>query len=74
MLAGTLSLLIDGQRTDAPRGSYAVIPGGIRHDFENHGSEECGFLSINAPGGFEQAMPGIVEWFAQNPLGDVEDA
>ena len=74
VLAGTLSLLIDGQRTDAPRGSYAVIPGGIRHDFENHGSEECGFLSINAPGGFEQAMPGIVEWFAQNPLGDVEDA
>jgi hypothetical protein len=54
---GTHSLLIDGERTDAPRGSYALIPGGVRHDFENHGTDECGFISINAPAGFVQMMP-----------------
>ena len=65
--AGTLSLFIDGKRTDASRGSYLLIPGGTQHDFQNHGMEECGFISINTPGGFEQKIPGIVEWFADNP-------
>ncbi len=74
VITGTLSLLIDGERTDAPRGSYAVLPGGVAHDFENRGAEECGFISINAPGGFEQTMPAIVEWFAKSPVGDVADA
>lgn len=70
VLAGTLTLVIDGERTDAPVGSYAVIPGGIPHDFENPGSDACRFISINAPAGFEQMMPGIVEWFGKNPLGE----
>jgi len=74
VLTGTLSLFIDDERTDAPRGSYAVIPGGVRHDFENHGESECGFISINAPAGFEQMMPGIVEWLGKNPLGRVADS
>ncbi len=67
VLAGTVSLLIDNEWTDATRGCYAVIPGGITHAFENRGSEECGFISINAPGGFEQKMPDIVNWFAEHP-------
>jgi quercetin dioxygenase-like cupin family protein len=71
VLDGTLSLLIDGQRTDAPRGSYAVIPGGISHDFSNRGSVLCKFISINVPAGFEQMMPQLVKWFRDNPLGDV---
>jgi quercetin dioxygenase-like cupin family protein len=74
VLAGTLSILIDGERSDAPQGSYAVIPGGTRHDFENRGTEQCGFISINTPAGFEKMMPPIVQWFAENPLGDVADA
>jgi quercetin dioxygenase-like cupin family protein len=74
ILSGTVSLLIDGERTDAPRGSYALIPGGVRHDFENHGTDECGFISINAPAGFEQMMPRIVQYLAEKPLGDVADA
>jgi hypothetical protein len=36
--------------------------------------DTCGFISINTPGGFEQKVPEIVEWFAENPLGDVEGA
>jgi quercetin dioxygenase-like cupin family protein len=74
VLAGTVSLLIDGQRTDAPRGSYALIPGGVPHDFENRGSGECGFISINVPAGFEQMMPRLVTWFAEHPLSDIIDA
>lgn len=73
VLAGTLTLLIDGVRTDAGCGTYALIPGGVRHDFENHGTEECGFISINTPAGFEEMMPQLVKWFSVNPLGDVKD-
>ncbi len=68
VLTGSLCLFIDGVRTDAGRGSYALVPGGIAHHFENHGAEECGFISINVPAGFEQKMPGIVQWFVENPL------
>lgn len=74
VLVGTLTLFIDGEKTEAPRGSYVVIPGGVSHDFENHGAEECGFISINVPAGFEQMMPQIVTWLSENPLGDVADA
>jgi quercetin dioxygenase-like cupin family protein len=59
VLAGTVSLFIDGEWTEAPRGSYALIPGGATHDYENRGSEECGFIAINSPG--------IVNWFAEHP-------
>ncbi len=68
ILSGTLTLFLDSEQTEAPRGSYVLIPGGARHDFENHGNESCGFISINAPAGFEAQMPGIVDWFAQKPL------
>lgn len=74
VLAGTLSLVIDGERTEAPRGSYVVIPGGVEHGFENRGAEHCRFTSINAPAGFEQKMPDIVAWFAKAPHRDLEDA
>jgi quercetin dioxygenase-like cupin family protein len=71
VLAGTLSLIIDGRRTDAPRGSYALIPGRVSHDFCNRGDKTCKFISINTPAGFEQMMPQLVQWFRDNPLGDV---
>ncbi|MES2626731.1 MAG: cupin domain-containing protein [Pseudomonadota bacterium] len=71
VLAGALSLYIEDKWTDAPRGTYALIPGGIAHNFENRGTSECGFISINTPAGFEKMMPAIVNWFAENPLGVV---
>jgi len=70
VLEGTVSIAIDGEWSPAVRGSYALIPGGTPHYFENHGSVRCGFISLNVPGGFELKLPGIVEWFAANPLGD----
>jgi mannose-6-phosphate isomerase-like protein (cupin superfamily) len=70
VIEGTVSIAIDGEWSQAVRGSYALIPGGTPHDFENHGTVRCGFISLNVPGGFELAMPRIVQWFAANPLGD----
>ena len=70
VIEGTVSIVIDGEWSHAVRGSYALIPGGTPHNFENHGTVRCGFISLNVPGGFELAMPGIVQWFAANLLGD----
>jgi quercetin dioxygenase-like cupin family protein len=71
VIEGTLSVLVEGRWSDACRGSYILIPGGKPHDFENRGRDRAGFISLNVPGGFEAAIPGIVEWFAANPPGDV---
>lgn len=70
VIEGTVSILIDGAWFQAVQGAYALIPGGTPHDFENHGSAACGFISLNVPGGFELKLPDIVRWFAANPLGD----
>jgi mannose-6-phosphate isomerase-like protein (cupin superfamily) len=70
VIEGTVSIAIDGEWFYAVRGSYALIPGGTPHDFENHGTVRCGFISFNVPGGFELEMPGIVQWFEANPLGE----
>jgi mannose-6-phosphate isomerase-like protein (cupin superfamily) len=71
VLEGTVSIQIEDEWWHAERGSYALIPGGNRHNFENRSNVRCGFISINSPCGFESSMPGIVEWFAENPPGDV---
>jgi len=63
VIEGTVSLFIDGQWSDAEQGTYALIPGGTRHDFENRGSARCGFMCLNVPGGFELSMPAIVQAF-----------
>jgi quercetin dioxygenase-like cupin family protein len=61
VIAGTLSLRTndDDDWFEAAPGSYVVIPGGTPHTFENQGSVRTGFISFNAPGGFEARMPGI---------------
>jgi mannose-6-phosphate isomerase-like protein (cupin superfamily) len=69
VLEGTLSVLVDDRWVDAPKGSFVLIPGGMTHDFENRGSVRAGALNMSSPGGFEQEMPGIVEWFRDHPPG-----
>jgi quercetin dioxygenase-like cupin family protein len=59
VLAGTVSVCIDGAWSHAAQGSYVVLPGGTPHTFENRGDEPAGFMSFNAPGGFEARMPDI---------------
>lgn len=67
VIEGTLSILIGDRWVDAPRGSLVVVPGGATHDFENRTDVRAGVLNFSIPGGFEQHMPGIVQWFAEHP-------
>lgn len=67
VLAGTMSFLVDGRWTDAPAGSFVLVPAGLTHDFENRGSVRAGVLNFSAPGGFEPHMPAIAGWFAEHP-------
>ena len=73
VIEGAVSLLIDGQWFHAEKGSYALIPGGTPHDFENRGDQSCRFMSLNVPGGFENAMPYIVEALEKTPVGDASE-
>lgn len=74
VIEGTMSIFVDSKWIDAPKGSFVLIPGGVKHDFENRGSVRAGVLNFSAPGPFEPAMPAIAEWFANNPPGDAPSA
>jgi quercetin dioxygenase-like cupin family protein len=71
VIEGTMSVSIDGEWTDLPKGGFVVIPGGAKHTFENRSRiERAGILSFNNEAGFEESMAGISEWFLANPPGD----
>jgi mannose-6-phosphate isomerase-like protein (cupin superfamily) len=67
---GTMAILVGDHWIDAPKGSFVLVPAGITHDFENRSAGPAGVLNFSHPGDFEQHMPGIVEWFINNPPGD----
>ena len=69
VIEGVMSFLMDEQWLDAPQGSFILVPGGVVHDFENRSDRKAGALNITTPGGFEQHMPDIVQWFKNHPLG-----
>ncbi len=69
VIEGTMSFLVDATWTDAPQGSFVLVPGGVTHDFENRSAARAGVLNFSAPGGFEPNMPGIAQWFAEHPPG-----
>ena len=66
---GTMDFFVEDEWIAAPRGSFVLVPGGVTHTFRNSGDVRAGALNIGAPGGFEEHMPGIVDWFADNPPG-----
>lgn len=68
VIAGTVSVSIDGAWSHLASGSYAIVPGGTPHSFENRGSEPAGFISFNAPGGFETKMANIAPALAAEDL------
>ena len=74
VLEGTMSFLVGECWMAAPRGSFVLAPGGVRHDFENRGAVRAGVLNFSVPGGFERHMPGIVQWFSRNPPRKAGDA
>ena len=69
VLEGTMSFLVEGEWVACPQGSFVLVPAGSTHDFENRSPARAGALNISAPGGFEQNMAMIVEWFSRNPSG-----
>lgn len=66
VLDGVITFWLDGERIDAPAGSFLRVPTGVTHDFANLGTVPARFLNIFIPGGFERDMPAIVDWFAKN--------
>ncbi len=67
VIEGEVSVMLGAKWQSAKAGTYIYIPGGTEHTFENRTSSRAGFISINNPGGFENDMPAIVEWFKQSP-------
>jgi quercetin dioxygenase-like cupin family protein len=59
VIVGTLSLRINDDWSHVTKGTYAVIPGGTPHGFENQGSVSSSCISFNSPGGFEVRMTDI---------------
>lgn len=70
VIEGTMSILVGDRWTATTPGSFVLVPGGTTHDFENRGDARAGVLNFSIPGGFEPEMPGIAEWFLENPPGD----
>ena len=54
VIAGTLSLRVNDDWTHVTKGTYAIIPGGTSHSFENQGSVHAGFISFNSPVGLKR--------------------
>jgi mannose-6-phosphate isomerase-like protein (cupin superfamily) len=67
VIEGTMSVLVGEAWTQASRGAFVLVPGGITHDFENRGDVRAGVLNLSIPGSFEPHMPGIAQWFAEHP-------
>lgn len=63
-LMGRPSVLAGDDWYAMESGSTIVIPAGIEHDFANRTDERAGLLNIFVPGGFEENMPEIVAWYA----------
>jgi quercetin dioxygenase-like cupin family protein len=70
VIEGTMSLLMGDRWIDASKGSFALVPGDVTHNFENRSSSRAGILAFSIPGGFEKNMPAIAEWFVENPPKD----
>lgn len=49
VLAGTLTLVLDGEEHIVPEGSFVFIPRGVRHEHRNDRSEPLRFMTINVP-------------------------
>lgn len=63
VLEGVMTFLVGDRKIEAAKGTFLRVPAGVVHDFENNSSARAGALNFYIPGGFEQEMPAIVQWF-----------
>lgn len=66
VIEGTMTFLAGEETIHATKGAFLRIPAGVTHDFWNESAARAGVLNIYIPGGFEQDMPAIVDWFKKN--------
>ena len=53
---GTMSFLVGETWTDAPRGTFLLVPAGVTHDFENRTDEPAAAFNVFIPGGGFEAQ------------------
>jgi mannose-6-phosphate isomerase-like protein (cupin superfamily) len=68
IIAGTVSLRLDDDWSQAAQGTHVVISGGTPDDFENRGSVPAGFIAFTSPGRFEEPMADIEAALAAEDL------
>jgi mannose-6-phosphate isomerase-like protein (cupin superfamily) len=69
VVEGTMTFQVGEAFVEAPAGTFVRIPPRVTHDFLNRTDARAGALNVWIPGGFEQNMPAIVDWFAAHPDG-----
>lgn len=50
---GTMSFLVGDEWTDAPSGTFLLVPAGTTHDFANRTDHPATAFNVFVPGGFE---------------------
>ena len=66
VIEGQPSILVGDVWHETSVGSFLMIPAKTIHDFENRTARPAGLFNVFIPGGFEQNMPSIVEWFRRS--------
>ncbi len=64
VLAGTLSLQVEGRTVEAAAGTFACVPPGVVHTFANRTDRPARFLNLATPAGFESYMRDLGQAFA----------
>lgn len=65
VLQGRVTFHVAGEEVEAAEGSFLRIPAGVMHGFRNPSDAPAGVLNVFIPGGFEDRMPAIVEWYGE---------
>lgn len=63
VVKGTVSFFIGDEWVDVKQGAFIRVPSKTTHDFANKTNKKAGLLNVFMPGGFEQKMPSIEQWF-----------
>jgi quercetin dioxygenase-like cupin family protein len=71
VLEGTMSFFADGAWTDAGPGTFAFLPRGQAHTFQNRGDATVKMLILTLPSGFEKFFAGCAQVFGEGQPPDL---
>jgi mannose-6-phosphate isomerase-like protein (cupin superfamily) len=66
VIEGPLSFFLGDHWIDVEAGTFIRIPENTMHTFANRTNKKAGFINFDIPGGFENEMPSMAAWFANN--------